>query len=444
MNGERRHQEVVRRETHQVLISATLIQGFSEQSFSHPNAKISARWLQEAGRLKDYDLVILPFSQFESAPDRYKVVPADPHKNIFDKQVLEALDHGTTFCFVHHDETIPGAITEYTDTGYERGAGVDQCFKMQAGFRWLFLRNIRIGRMDDVILRAEVKRGEFGTFLNKWGASHNYFKVFNDGKCDDVIYVIRGYPIGFSINLSKGMLVYLPFQSNRANETDFTNAVNCLVDSLLTYKAKTVRELPAWAKEPLFEKEIQLAEERARLLNSLKQLESQITPYEEAKSLLVANEHILELAVPNFLSKNLQIPVERDEKYIEDFWLVTEKKERIAICEVKSVAKGFKKGAIYDVFNHREKQGFSETFPAILFVSFNLQAGSWAKKEAPISKDECDIAVKNNVLILRVEDLVRIWDAINNNALLLKDVVKTLTTECGWLECTKNKLIVHK
>lgn len=85
----------------------------------------------------------------------------------------------------------------------------------------------------------------------------------------------------------------------------------------------------------------------------------------------------------------------------------------------------------------------SETFPALLFVNCNLQAGSWAKKEVPIQKSDYEIAAANNVLIIRVEDLVRIWDAVTEKAISLQEVLEAFKSKCGWLECGKGKLTIH-
>lgn len=293
-------------------------------------------------------------------------------------------------------------------------------------------------------MRTDVKRGEFGTFLHKWGAGYNYFDTFDSGRFDDVLCSIDKFATGIAIKWSRGMLIYLPFQSNHNHPQDLKDGLLCLVDSLLTYKAKRVTELPDWAKEPLFEKEMTLAAERERLLRSVEAIDLQIAPYEEAKSLLIANEHELELAVPKFISSKLGIPTEKEERFLEDFWLLNTKREKSAICEVKSVAKGFKKSAIYDVYNHREKYDLPDAFPAILFVNCNLQAGSWAKKNVPIQKDDYEIAVKNHVLIVRIEDVVQIWNLAVTKAIPTDTVVKLLTTETGWLECKEGKVVVHK
>jgi hypothetical protein len=432
------------REVHQVLMSRSLVGGLSAKSISHPNANIVVVYPNEVERLTQYDLVILPYSEFERTEGGDR--SADPHKEIFEKQMLEALEAGKVFCFAHHDEDIPGPLRDYAKTGYESDEAAHLCYRLQAGFPWLLRSHIRIGRSGQMLLQSEVRRGEFSSFLQKWGASYHYFRTFEEAKFDEVICTAPGnddLATGFAINFRRGLIVYLPLQINHSQAEDFRNSLISLVDSLLTYQAKKARELPAWAKEPLFEKEKVLHRKKASLLADLEKTDTDMAPYEEAKALLVASECTLETALPKFITDRVGLRTHRDEKYAEDFWLLGSDAKKLAVCEIKSVTKGFKKGAIYDVYNHREKNGLPESFPAVLFANCNLQAGSWAKKEAAIQESDCRIAVENNVLIVRVEDLVRIWEAKGNGALTTSDVLRMLTTAKGWLECKSGKMIVH-
>jgi hypothetical protein len=102
------------------------------------------------------------------------------------------------------------------------------------------------------------------------------------------------------------------------------------------------------------------------------------------------------------------------------------------------------KNAIYDAYNHRESNDLPESFPALLFVNCNLQAASWAKKDIPIQRADFEIARDNNVLIIRIEDLVRAWEAIEHGKFTKEEFVKTLTSEKGWLEFKDGKIRIHK
>jgi hypothetical protein len=40
------------------------------------------------------------------------------HQEIFEKQMIEALDAGTVFCFLHYDESVPKYYQHGFDTGH--------------------------------------------------------------------------------------------------------------------------------------------------------------------------------------------------------------------------------------------------------------------------------------------------------------------------------------
>lgn len=304
-------------EGHLVLLSSTLAHNYTDAAFAHPNARIIVRHMPQAKRLTNYDLVILPYSEFIVGRES-----VDPYKHVFEKQMIEALANGKTFCFVHQNENVPKADANFMHPHYQWEAQVSYCLESQAGFRWHYERQILIDRTEQPILEAKVKRGEFNTFLRKWGASYNFFTPFERGNIDDMISTIATSATGFALDWDRGMIIYLPFQSNHSDEEDFKESINSLIDTLLTYKAKRIRDLPDWAREPLFEKEKSIEVARATLISELAQLNENLAPFEEAKALLIANEHPLELALLNFVTTRLGIPTERDEIFAEDFWLM--------------------------------------------------------------------------------------------------------------------------
>jgi len=124
---------------HQVLISPSVAGPTKKSSLVHPNADISVKTCQDAGRLAEYDLVILQYDEFGMLAGNI-----NPYKQIFDKQMLEALEQGVMFCFIHHNEATPGEWREFSDTYYNKDE-ILRCYNFQAGFRWLNDLSIRIG-----------------------------------------------------------------------------------------------------------------------------------------------------------------------------------------------------------------------------------------------------------------------------------------------------------
>ena len=86
------------------------------------------------------------------------------------------------------------------------------------------------------------------------------------------------------------------------------------------------------------------------------------------------------------------------------------------------------------MYNHRETNKLPQEFPALLVVNANMQAASWAEKDRPIDKQDYEVAAQNNILVLRIEDLVRLWDALRNGTITRDDILSDFTTMKGWME----------
>jgi hypothetical protein len=92
----------------------------------------------------------------------------------------------------------------------------------------------------------------------------------------------------------------------------------------------------------------------------------------------------------------------------------------------------------FSLYNHREENKLQESFPGLLIVNCNLQAASWKEKDRVIDKQDFQIAAQNNILILRVEDLLRIWDAVRKEKLPAEDVLSLFRSKKGWLQVSQD------
>jgi hypothetical protein len=359
--------------------------------------------------------------------------------------MIEALDSGTTFCFVHYNEE---ALSYDSNAKYFDSIpneSFQQFYSHQIGFRWITASHIVPLRQTHTVHTGTVLRSEFRTFLIKWGASHNIFVPHYKFKFDEVIYAAsETEALGFRLQARKGHLIYLPFQRNYSKREDLLNSIQTLIDSLLTYLSKLITSTPDWGEEAFFQEESVIQTECGELESKLEAARARLNPFREAKALLFQSEYTLETTVPKFFGSHLGIDTEREDKHLEDFWILNEQKERIAIAEVKSKVKGFSKSGIYDIYRHREENNLDEPFPAILIVNANLQAGSFQDKDTPINKQDYQLAAQDNVLIVRVEDLVRLWDALRQGRIQSKEVLTLFLTKRGWLHVDKDLNIREK
>lgn len=419
---------------HRVLVFGQQVFGpLTEGDVTHENASIRlAKFPEEFAslpRLLNFSLVILDYQAFKSGS-------ADPHlQDIFEKQMFEALDAGVTFCFVHYDEPVPTYDPYGFSTGHMEQGSIDKCRATQIGFRWLVPFSIRPARHDNPIVWGDIKRNVFKSFLDRWGASRNFFSAYNEGEfADTIVDAGEGVALGFALNSRKGRLIFLPFQRNFTSREEITNALHSLIDCLLTYLTKSLVEVPEWAAAPFFKEEITIKETCDELEQRLEATRALLQPFEEAKAILFQQEYTLERTVPAFIQTHLGIKTLRDETHKEDFWILNERDEKTAIAEVKSVVKGFKKKMIYDLYTHRDENKLDESFPALLVANCNLQAGSWKDKDRVIDKQDYQVAAQNNVLILRVEDLVRLWESTREGIHTSEEIYNLLMSNRGWLE----------
>lgn len=303
---------------------------------------------------------------------------------------------------------------------------------MLPGFQWHHEHNYRISTRHTPYLSGQCLRNEFQTFFDKWGVSHTSFAPFKDHVFDDILLKSGPDVLAFAQSHRKGLIFYIPFQRLGLPNDQATQATRLLVQGLCTYINKRSHRLPPWAHSPLFSDEETLQRNIGALELKLEEEKKALNLFDRIKALAISGEHTLEIQLPVFIEEELGIKTRRNEEFVEDFWIQDSQGKDIAICEVKSVSKGFKKGFIYDAYNHREKRGLDESFPAVLFVNANLQSSSWKEKDVSIPAAERKIAFENNVLILRMEDFVRLWDMVRLKKFDSNQVRNLLTTNRGW------------
>jgi len=380
-------------------------------------------------QLTDYTLVVVDYDAFGQARSDTK-----KDQEVFDKLLLNALDSGTAVCFVYYDEQTPA----FDKTAYRLGNmhpnDVKQLTKQQVGFRWLRkASDIATVSGDDPIHSAKCHKTEFEPYFRRWGSGKIAFKEIKKDQFDDVIVSINDLVTGFALIRRRARIVYLPLQRDYSRIEDLREAVTTFVDCMLNYLSKAQASIPSWADAPVFPAERTLAADLRRLQTEMEDVRKQLEPYQSAKALLFKSDYDLEIQVPEFMQSHIGISVRRNETYKEDFWILDEENNDFAIVEVKSVTKGFKKSAIYSAINHRESNNLEESFPALLLVNTFLQAGSFAEKDRPIEQEFWELATKNNILIIRVLDLVRLWAALREHV-ISQDQIIELFTSSGWLE----------
>jgi hypothetical protein len=380
-------------------------------------------------RATEYDLIILDYSVFMHQGNFYK-----DNNEIFIKEIYEAIEKGKSFCFLHYDDAVP----KYYGTG---PSGLDEkdsvrLSEMQIGYHILRTLKIAEYKNDSPVYSARVHRKEFEEYLKKWGASKLFFKSYGENKFTDIIYSNNmDYPFGFRI----GRCFFLPAQRNFDNNGELENLFKTLIKSIFAYLDKLHIELPSFSKDPIFQKEKDLLSEMETLNKKVSVLESEVKPFLEAKSLLFCKEYGLEDKLIEFIKDGLKLNVLKEERYKEDCWVLDKEKNKTSICEIKSSTKGLKSTAVYKLHIHREEYDLADNFHGILFVNLNLESKTLAEKTRPINKQDYETATKLNMLIVRIEDLLYMWEDLINGRITSEEIYSFLTNNIGWIEYKGNK-----
>lgn len=283
-------------------------------------------------------------------------------------------------------------------------------------------------------------------FFEHWGASKNVFSSFGETECvDEIASIGQGYYLAIDITCRKGSILYLPCQRDFSRPELVKKCLEVLINSLITYINRRSKEIPEWALEPMFSREIEVYTKIQKLESKVKELKKELEPYQDAKSLSFLSEYKFEQAVPLFFETHLGIATLRQEKYTEDFWLIDSNGEKIAIAETKTYSRGFKKSGVYALYNHREANNLDETFPALLIINAHLNANSWKEKIRPIDPQDYKVAASNNILLVRIEDLLYFWNSMLEKKNDTNKLLEYLLNENGWMEVKPDgKIVIHR
>src|SRR4029077_8955377 len=161
----------------------------------------------------------------------------------------------------------------------------------QIGYYWLNVFGILPERQESVIIGGTVKRNEFRSFFDRWGASHIYFEKPGDGEIEDpLITVSDDMVLALTLEVRNSKILFLPFQRDCQRKEHLLDGLYSLVDSLLTYVTKTRTTLPDWASTPLFSDESEIFAKCLALENELLGEREKLVPFVEAKALLFQSE----------------------------------------------------------------------------------------------------------------------------------------------------------
>ena len=283
-----------------------------------------------------------------------------------------------------------------------------------------------------------VKRSEFSSFLNEFGATKIYFNPRADATLDDIICRAEGEAIvGFSKKVGKGVLIILPIYMlyDRFEDAGFMSRfLSGLLHTLATYLPRIQYKPPDWIGTYRFPKENATVNEVEELQEEISKREETLAEYLTLKEILWFRNDELVKTVMDFFNR-IGIKSRQDEIEEEDFWIVEGNKETV-IVEVKGLDSNLRREHISKLDEHRVARDKPDDFPALLVVNSFNRAKSLEEKKEDIAPNVIKKAVKTDVLIVRTLDLCNAYYMIEKGELDPETLLSLIKSEPGWLKVT--------
>ena len=293
-------------------------------------------------------------------------------------------------------------------------------------------------RLLQTDIRARVH--EFAPFTRRYAVAE--YRLIERGAEDVTVVAMAGdEPVAIVSAPDRGHLVWMPLRHS-TDEDDLLSAIKALVRCISTYRSKTLADEPTWVREQFgWSGEAEIRNREAQALAALEEVKPLSERYSHLRRILWARDDPLRLAVSDFL-REIGLPVEDDERYREDFWLL-DNGEPVAIGEVKGINRNVTPSDLAHLVSHRKDAGLPDEFPGI-FVALTF-ANTESVDKRRIEPNVCRRAKEDNILIMRTVDLARFYDGMSRGqeGFTLKALWECLKRGGGGLEVTPDSITLR-
>lgn len=340
-----------------------------------------------------YDIVILQHGIFFQKDSRGRDLIRRDELIQREKEIMGLIQKGKTFCFLY--DSIPARVPIAGHPG-----PVPAYYDLTKYFLSVNILNRSLGVSLDYyeheIPTHKTLRSEFTKFIDKYGVCFNTFSFpgRNAGAFDIISVSPAGNPTAFAYRFATGATVmFVPCYVVRKDEDVTANLFSVLAEAIVMYLQRTKIEAPKWVGEFVFTDEEPLRREFQVAQKRVKDLNEELSKFDEFKKILYLHDYELEKQVPIFLD-SIGILTRREERFIEDFWIL-ENDRKVAICEFKGLKKNLTRGLLAKLEHHRGEYGLPDDFPAVMIVNTFLSAISLKQKRRQIEKKEITKAMND-------------------------------------------------
>lgn len=291
--------------------------------------------------------------------------------------------------------------------------------------------NLEWWNLEDSLASLPSKIPEFESFVERYGSTSVCFHPA-DRRADwaTIIVGASGAFAGFALERS---LFFLPCHEPGTHDQAVEiagSAVRCV----LSYRRRMSTEMPQWADEFRFNREIALREKVDHHRSEIVELEGDLAKYSEWKGALCYQSDPLVDIVVKILKSVFRLRIYSKEKFIDDAQILDDDGKTIAVVEIKGPNRNFGRGDVNQVDSHRERLDLRPEMPGLLIMNTLTSAKSLPDKDQAPHPEIIAKAVKDNVLLVRTLDLLRYADLVDTGAANKEQFLATILNESGWLK----------
>lgn len=153
------------------------------------------------------------------------------------------------------------------------------------------------------------------------------------------------------------------------------------------------------------------------------------------KRILIADGDLLVESVVKVLRLVFHLTVDDSDEYREDIKILDSEGEPIIFGEIKGTNRGVKREHINQSDSHRERAGLPSKFPSLLIINPHIKnSRTIEEKDKEVPKEQVEHALRNDILIIRTLDLLRLLRFHFDNKIELDELIKVLCENAGWLK----------
>jgi hypothetical protein len=197
----------------------------------------------------------------------------------------------------------------------------------------------------------------------------------------------------------------------------------------------TVEEYPAYLETLEVHEERTVRKRIEDLETEISSLKKSLEDSQRSRRILLMGDTDLEKETSYFLSEFLGLKAQAPEEGGEDFSLVDGDAKRWCIGKVRTIAAGnVTKEHVARLMIARMQAEMAETAPA-LFVANTFQAGkTLSERDQPVPADVAKRAAEDHVVVVRVMDLVRLFQRAASGMPTGEQLAEALRAGGGWFE----------